>query len=201
MITDQNNPLYGHEWRSGKVYDKYTYTVKDIARITGRSVGGIRNLMCRKKINKKNPDAVMEFLVSLLNTPNAGSEKICKYCGKTFVTRTLNQVYCSEGCVKKNNSDRYFSNRDIKLSSGKSKCAICGYNKFHGCLEWHHLDKSVKLFQLSGYASSRSDKEIEDEKKKCIVLCCNCHQEIHRGYKETINKLNILLTKPKGRIQ
>jgi len=37
-------------WQNGKSYHKYFYTVKDIAQITGRTVGTIRNDMSKKKL-------------------------------------------------------------------------------------------------------------------------------------------------------
>jgi hypothetical protein len=43
-ITDKNR------WRGGKSYHKYCYTVKDIAEITGRAEGTIRNDISRKKL-------------------------------------------------------------------------------------------------------------------------------------------------------
>ena len=45
-IKDPDNPLYGKEWRGVKTYTKYTYTVKDIAKTTGRAIGTVRNDIC-----------------------------------------------------------------------------------------------------------------------------------------------------------
>jgi len=45
-INDPDNPLYGKEYRGGNTYKKYIYTVKDIAKVTGRAEGTIRNDVC-----------------------------------------------------------------------------------------------------------------------------------------------------------
>jgi hypothetical protein len=60
------------------------------------------------------------------------------------------------------------------------KCGICGYSKSVRALGFHHLDPSAKDF---GFASSvpRAWKRIVDEAKKCVMLCQNCHAEIHDG--------------------
>lgn len=59
------------------------------------------------------------------------------------------------------------------------KCQICGYNKYEGALEFHHKDPSEKDFSLSGKSLS-FDKMLE-EAKKCVLVCGNCHSEIHAG--------------------
>ena len=49
-IKDPQNPLYGKENTEGRGYTKYYYTVKDIARITGRARGTIWNDISKKKL-------------------------------------------------------------------------------------------------------------------------------------------------------
>lgn len=57
------------------------------------------------------------------------------------------------------------------------KCTICGYNKYIGALEFHHLDSTEKDFRISG--SGLSFKKILVEAEKCILVCSNCHKELH----------------------
>jgi hypothetical protein len=59
-----------------------------------------------------------------------------------------------------------------------NKCSKCGYNKCEKALEAHHLDSHEKKFKIAD-ASSRSWEDIEKELTKCILLCANCHREIH----------------------
>lgn len=60
------------------------------------------------------------------------------------------------------------------------KCAICGYHKTIAALEFHHLDQTKKEYQLSNGNCKRIEQDIE-EAKKCILVCANCHREIHMG--------------------
>ena len=58
-------------------------------------------------------------------------------------------------------------------------CERCGYNRCPEALEFHHLDESTKDFQISG--TTRSWDKMKAEADKCILVCANCHREIHSG--------------------
>jgi len=58
------------------------------------------------------------------------------------------------------------------------KCQICGYNRCMRNLAFHHINGTDKSFQIIGAWSWR---KIEEELKKCILVCHNCHGEIHEG--------------------
>jgi hypothetical protein len=67
------------------------------------------------------------------------------------------------------------------LAMGKS-CQCCGYNKCDKALEFHHIDPSQKDFSLSGVrANPKKLSVLIEELKKCILVCSNCHKEIHDG--------------------
>ena len=57
------------------------------------------------------------------------------------------------------------------------KCEKCGYDKCMGALEFHHLDPKQKDFHLS--KTSLSFNKMKEEVDKCILVCSNCHKEIH----------------------
>lgn len=60
------------------------------------------------------------------------------------------------------------------------KCQCCGYNKCITALEFHHLDPLKKDFSF-GDNTNRSWQNTKEELKKCILVCANCHREIHSG--------------------
>lgn len=60
------------------------------------------------------------------------------------------------------------------------KCALCGYDKCNSALEFHHINPSEKDYQLSS-GSTRSLNRDFVEARKCILVCSNCHREIHSG--------------------
>lgn len=67
------------------------------------------------------------------------------------------------------------SKKYIKKVKSFSCCKNCGI-KFSECLEFHHLND--KNFTISN-ASNKGIETIKKEMRKCIVLCSNCHRELH----------------------
>lgn len=58
------------------------------------------------------------------------------------------------------------------------KCQICSYDKYWGALEFHHTDPSKKDFEI-GDGCRKSLEKLKAEIDKCILVCSNCHKEIH----------------------
>lgn len=56
-------------------------------------------------------------------------------------------------------------------------CVLCGYNHCINALEFHHLDPSTKevVDEFRGWSWERIKAELD----KCILVCSNCHREIH----------------------
>lgn len=56
-------------------------------------------------------------------------------------------------------------------------CTRCGYSQNINALEFHHIDKMNKSFNLAQMTSHSRDKVIQ-EANKCVLLCANCHREL-----------------------
>ena len=67
----------------------------------------------------------------------------------------------------------------IRYKGGK--CEICGYDKCVGALEFHHKDPTTKDFGISSKGYTRSWELVKSELDKCVLVCANCHREIHEG--------------------
>ena len=59
------------------------------------------------------------------------------------------------------------------------KCQVCGYNRCINALEFHHINPKEKDFTISGGTKSFNTLKLEVD--KCILVCSNCHREIHAG--------------------
>lgn len=76
-----------------------------------------------------------------------------------------------------------------------SKCCVCGYNRCAAALEFHHLDPSKKDFTIAqAYANPKKWVDIVSELEKCVLLCANCHREVHQQILVLENKKYILTT-------
>jgi hypothetical protein len=68
--------------------------------------------------------------------------------------------------------------RKLYINSIKAKgCQLCGYNKCLTAIEFHHIGND-KLFEMSD-SNHKSLDNIKIEISKCIVVCANCHRELH----------------------
>lgn len=74
---------------------------------------------------------------------------------------------------------RLIKQKAIDYKGGQ--CQICGYDKYPGALELHHLDPSNKVFGIGEQGHSRSWERVKLELDKCILVCANCHREISAG--------------------
>ena len=115
-------------------------------------------------------------------------EKQCEICGKTFIPNSVVRKYCYEcspvASQKTRGSSITMIRRAIKkqlVSYKGGKCERCGYDKSINALQFHHLDPQEKDFDLSAkYNSGCYDMEtFYKEADKCILVCANCHAEIH----------------------
>lgn len=65
------------------------------------------------------------------------------------------------------------------------KCQCCGYAICNDALEFHHINPEEKEFTFGRIKANPKNREkIINELKKCILLCSNCHREIHSGCRQ-----------------
>lgn len=65
---------------------------------------------------------------------------------------------------------------------GEIACSNCGYNRCVAAIDCHHTVKDDKEFQIAKLRSSYySLAVIRKELEKCVLLCSNCHREVHAG--------------------
>lgn len=70
----------------------------------------------------------------------------------------------------------------IEVCGGE--CRLCGYKKTASALEFHHIDPSQKDFGIASNGNCHDLEKDLNEVKKCILVCANCHREIHDGLYE-----------------
>ena len=114
--------------------------------------------------------------------------KICTKCGKEKSiedfhwrnkekgTRRSECKECHNNHMKKD----YIKKKDFVNVAKECGCQKCGYNKCLDALEFHHINPAEKDYAIAQMTHDhRTQEQIENELKKCIVLCANCHREFH----------------------
>ena len=69
--------------------------------------------------------------------------------------------------------------RQKAISYKRGRCELCGYDKCGEALEFHHKDPTEKDFGISSKGYTRSWNSVKLELDKCILVCANCHRELH----------------------
>lgn len=124
----------------------------------------------------------------------------CKDCGKIISTASVRCVECREKLksISKNSKDTskyvksfYKRSKEKAVKYLGSKCFLCGYNRYLGALQFHHIDPSTKSFNISGRTICW--EKLQKELDKCVLLCANCHAEVESGLVSLLLKNNILV--------
>lgn len=110
--------------------------------------------------------------------------KQCLKCGQKFAPqKNANQRRYCYNCIPENSYSTGASLRQIikqwALDYKGNKCSLCGYNKCSEALDFHHLDPKEKEFNISDRNIKLDWPEIQKELDKGIIVCANCHREIH----------------------
>ncbi len=99
--------------------------------------------------------------------------KFCSRRCKNAFTNNRHQNYVSQqqrGCRR----------RQLLIQRKGGRCEQCGYSSNRAAMAFHHLDPATKSFPLDlRNCSNTSWEALVAEANKCLLLCLNCHAEIH----------------------
>jgi len=71
--------------------------------------------------------------------------------------------------------------RKMAVEYKGGKCILCEYDKCIQALEFHHRNDNEKVFGISAKGYTRAWKKVVEELDKCVLVCANCHRELHIG--------------------
>jgi transcription elongation factor Elf1 len=112
---------------------------------------------------------------------------------KCFFTRLFEPwfvfIFVNKNSEYKLRFKRRKKEQAIKIFGGK--CQICGYDKCMGALDFHHLDPSKKDENIGRAIIQWKWERVKPELDKCILLCSNCHREIHYKQVDSHELLNL----------
>jgi 5-methylcytosine-specific restriction endonuclease McrA len=107
--------------------------------------------------------------------------KVCRGCNLNL---SMNNYYNGwDKCLlcKKNMAAKRADiiKRQCLNYKGSNCCIHCGYDKYIGAIDFHHVNSTTKEFRMSKLGSKDFGEEHKMELDKCIALCAICHKKEH----------------------
>lgn len=88
------------------------------------------------------------------------------------------KLYRAKKTIHVGNWRRRTKQKLIEYKGGK--CEMCGFDKdCSTCYDFHHIDPATKKFGIGGKGITRQYDKLIEEVDKCLLLCKNCHAELH----------------------
>lgn len=107
--------------------------------------------------------------------------KTCKKHGEDVSHYLDNERFRCKKCNVEAVSERRRKLKRMALDYKGNCCKLCGYNKSVSALQFHHLDPSQKDFGIADKGNTMGWEKMKIELDKCVLLCANCHAEVHEG--------------------
>lgn len=109
-------------------------------------------------------------------------ERMCIKCStiKPASEFTPTSVYCKK-CLTKYTNDKWKLLKKKAVEYKGGKCEMCGYISVPAVYDFHHINPKEKEFSI-GRVRTLSLEKIIPELEQCMLLCANCHREIHFKY-------------------
>ncbi len=153
-------------------------SVREIAERLGRSSSTVGHWM--RRYGLKTRRAELWALPTGARPPEITRE--CATHGLTGYRRTgTHGHYRCLRCRAARVAQRRRDVKAILVREAGGKCQRCGYDRWLGALQFHHLDPVQKEFNLALRGVARSLDRARAEAQKCALLCANCHAEVEAG--------------------
>lgn len=127
------------------------------------------------------------FIQHTVNYTRSVSSKECTRCKKNklleeFYANSTGRLhsYC-KACMTENTLARQRAFKAACVDYKGGKCQGCGYDRYIGGFDFHHLDPSQKDFAISKVKLHEFNDDIRRELDKCVLVCATCHREAHAG--------------------
>jgi hypothetical protein len=107
-----------------------------------------------------------------------GKKHRCK-CGETDPDAFfLGRFTACKKCRRQDANERLRLLKDKAIDYKGGRCEACGYNRCAASLDFHHEDPASKdpnWSKMRQWSFGKIKKELD----KCLLVCRNCHGELH----------------------
>jgi 5-methylcytosine-specific restriction endonuclease McrA len=161
-------------------------TLTEIASELDRSVAAVRYWLEKHGLRTKRrrgprPAIPREVVDDAIARGLRTLEGDCRHHGRgIFVIENSGRVRCRQ-CRMDRVAERRRKVKRILIEEAGGSCVRCGYDRFVGALQFHHVDPAEKSFGVAQKGATIGIDSLRAEAAKCIVLCANCHAEVEHG--------------------
>ncbi len=158
-------------------------TIAEIAAEVGTSKATVRYWMRRYGLRSRNRRGPR-------TQNNMGAAKAAGLATVTFTCRRHGEAefvlegrgyYRCKECRTERISRHRRRVKEILVSKAGGRCCVCGYDRYLGALQFHHLDPDEKRLGLAYGGLSLALDVLRVEARKCVLVCANCHAEVEAG--------------------
>ena len=121
-------------------------------------------------------------LTSCITTGKNTKSPSCKKCDIVLTDKNIaskKHYPICKSCNSKRSMKREKDGKKQAVDHMGGCCSVCGYDKCIRAIDFHHLDSSKKSDDYNKrfkvWSFERQKKELEN----CIIVCANCHRELH----------------------
>ena len=155
-------------------------TIRQIAGELDRSTATVRHWLRRYGLSTAATARARETRLGR----DQGESSLVRVCARHGRTTFLIEGRGYYRCKLCRNEQVVQHRRRLKqrlVAEAGGACALCGYDRHLGALQFHHLDPRSKRLHVSQNGVTLSLETIRQEVRKCVLLCSNCHAEVEGG--------------------
>jgi transposase len=155
-------------------------SISQIAAAVGRSKATVRHWLARYGLVTHSGPRRERLRAAREAGVSTAVEK-CRRHGNTAHHLDHEGYYRCKRCRTEAVMRRRRKLKRILVADAGGCCRLCGYDRYFGALQFHHLDPAAKSFGLSVRGLTPSLVKLRAEARKCVLLCSNCHAEVESG--------------------
>ena len=76
--------------------------------------------------------------------------------------------------------------KDVLVAEAGGACALCGYDRYNGALQFHHLDPAEKRFHLGESGLTRALEKLKEEAKDACYCAPTATRKSRPGSRVSI---------------
>lgn len=126
------------------------------------------------KCKQEKPISEFAFKSRLKGTYQAECHLCRKQTAKDWYNKNKSSVVKA---VQRRHKEKV---KTFNVFKGNLGCALCDETE-PACLDFHHLDPHQKDLEVAALLARGSKLRLQEEIKKCVCVCANCHRKIHAG--------------------